>query len=179
MNVSAESDGMEWGSLLKVGIIVGIRAELEISDVDVVIFNGDYTTTEDMTFMVSGLDTNTVYYARPFGIDLGGMVHYGSAVPFTTLELSVPTIPVVTADRFLPISRSAVTLYGTVESNGGSAVSERGFVYGTSNNPVIGSSVTKITGSGTGMGEFSAALTGLAQDTVYYARAYAINNDGT
>ena len=37
----------------------------------------------------------------------------------------------------------------------------------------------KVVVSGTGIGEFSANLSGLEKDVTYYARAYAMNSDGT
>lgn len=70
------------------------------------------------------------------------------------------------------------TVSGTIVTDNGSAVTERGFVYGKSANPYIGGAdVTKLT-AGSGTGSFTATLNGLAQDATYYVRAYAINTQG-
>lgn len=58
----------------------------------------------------------------------------------------------------------------------GSAVTERGVVYNTSGSPTTADS--KVT-DGTGVGNISCNLTGLSENTVYHARAYAINANTT
>ncbi|MGH7196108.1 MAG: DUF1566 domain-containing protein, partial [Candidatus Saccharimonadales bacterium] len=63
-----------------------------------------------------------------------------------------------------------------VTSDGGDTVTQRGIVYSTSQNPTTANS--KVT-SGSGTGSFTANMTGLAQSTTYYVRAYAINGAGT
>jgi hypothetical protein len=65
---------------------------------------------------------------------------------------------------------------GNVSSDGGLTVTARGLAYGTSAGPTI-SGDTVVSGSGTG--SFTAELTGLANSTTYYVRAYATNSLGT
>jgi len=86
--------------------------------------------------------------------------------------------PTVRTDSASNITISGATLNGNVISDGGTAVTERGFVYGASANPAIGGAgVTKIA-SGSGTGSYAAPATGLEPDTAYYVRAYAINKEG-
>jgi hypothetical protein len=77
------------------------------------------------------------------------------------------------------VSATGARLNGNVVAGGGTAVTERGFVYGTASDPVIGGmGVTKVT-AGSGTGSFAATLTALEPDSAYYVRAYAINSEGT
>jgi len=74
------------------------------------------------------------------------------------------------------ITNSSVYLGGKVTSDGGYAVTERGVCYATSKNPTTGS--TKVVmGSGTGF--FKGKVSGLAANSVYYVRTYAISSQGT
>ncbi|MEY5062781.1 MAG: hypothetical protein RLZZ112_745, partial [Verrucomicrobiota bacterium] len=74
-------------------------------------------------------------------------------------------------------SASGATITGnSITTDGGSAITERGVVYGTSANPTTANS--KVTASGT-IGSFDVSLTGLNAGTTYYTRAYAINGVGT
>jgi uncharacterized protein (TIGR02145 family) len=65
---------------------------------------------------------------------------------------------------------------GTVVSEGGTPVMERGVCWSTDPNPTI--SDNKCT-SGIGVGSYTCMLTGLAANTTYYARAYAKNSVDT
>ncbi len=108
--------------------------------------------------------------------DTGATGSGGSKVDskFVTLVPALTT-PTVTTGVASSVNSTTATVSGTVTASGGSTVTERGIVYGTSENPTI--SGTKTT-DGTGTGEFSASLTGLTPNTTYYARAYAISSAG-
>ena len=64
---------------------------------------------------------------------------------------------------------------GSVVTDYGYAVTERGVCWSTSHNPTIYHNRTV---DGAGMGSFISNLTGLTPGTVYYVRAYAITNAG-
>lgn len=70
-----------------------------------------------------------------------------------------------------------ITLNGSVAS-GAAVVTERGFIYGTSNILVMGGTGVSKVSAGSGTGAFSASITGLSGG-VYYARAYAISGGET
>jgi hypothetical protein len=91
-------------------------------------------------------------------------------------ELMLDSRPTATG-----VSETAATLGGRVISDGGSPVTERGVVYAVDSvntDPRIGGTgVTKLTVAGT-TGDFTTEVTGLAQNTLYGYRAYAINGQG-
>jgi M6 family metalloprotease-like protein len=86
------------------------------------------------------------------------------------------TTPTVTTGSVSNITTSTATVAGNVTADGGATVTERGICYSTSQNPTTANSKVA---SGSGTGSFSANLSGLAANTTYYARAYAINAQGT
>ena len=84
--------------------------------------------------------------------------------------------PVVLGYEISNTTSNAMTADGNVTNDGGTAVIEKGIVYGTNPNPTTNS--TKIN-SGNGTGQFSANVSGLEPNTTYFIRAYAINGIGT
>ncbi len=83
---------------------------------------------------------------------------------------------VVTTQAVTNINSTTATGNGTVVSDGGSTITERGVCWNTSPNPTTANS--KASTSGT-TGVFSVSMTGLSSTTLYYVRAYAINANGT
>ncbi len=80
---------------------------------------------------------------------------------------------VLTTTAVTSITSNAATSGGNIISDGGSPVIARGICYGTTPNPTIANTMVA---NGTGIGSFSANLTGLAQGTTYHVRAYATNS---
>jgi uncharacterized protein (TIGR02145 family) len=70
------------------------------------------------------------------------------------------------------LSSTGATIAGNVSADGGSPVTARGVCYSISQNPTMAD--TCVT-SGSGMGAFSASLSGLSLGTTYFARAFATN----
>jgi hypothetical protein len=68
---------------------------------------------------------------------------------------------------------------GTVTNAGAPPYTERGFVYSTSAQPVIGNNSEKLTAAVNSQSDFSVTVTGLSSNTKYYVRAYATNTAGT
>ena len=114
----------------------------------------------------------TTYYVRAYAINSKGTA-YGEEVSFKTTVYGVPTVRTSSATN---ITSTSATVGGNVTNTGGQPVTERGIVYSTTKNPTTSSN--KMT-SGAGLGSYSINLTGLADGTTYYVRAYAINNKGT
>ncbi|MHA8083668.1 beta strand repeat-containing protein [Aquirufa sp. A-Brett2-15D] len=125
--------------------------------------NGIYSSS------ITGLTVGTLYYVRSYATNNVG-TSYGAQTSFTTLNTA--TISATTAAS--SISSSSATSGGTITSDGGSAVTASGIVYGTS----AGSSTYSVT-SGSGTGIFASNLTGLLPATTYYVRSFATNSVGT
>lgn len=98
-------------------------------------------------------------------------------IPTVTPPVSTVTDPLVATNSIdaTLVTFSSVSISGEVQNDGGSEITERGVAYGTSTNPSI---TTGYEPSGTGLGGFTAPITGLAPSTTYYARAYATNTSG-
>jgi hypothetical protein len=128
--------------------------------------------TGAFTSALTSLSPGTQYFVRAYATNGEGTA-YGEEVSFTTGEEA----PTVTTTAASSLTSSSVTLGGNVTSAGTSAVTARGVVYSTSQNPTI--ALTTKTSNGTGAGSFTASLTGLTEGTLYYARAYATSTVGT
>ncbi len=87
-----------------------------------------------------------------------------------------PSVATLSTDAATSINMTEATTGGNITANGGSAITTRGVVYGTSTEPTL---LDNVVNSGTGTGAFTANLTGLDPGTTYYARAYATNAAGT
>jgi hypothetical protein len=97
-------------------------------------------------------------------------VGYGSTTIASPIIPTAPTLGTLTMSFI--VSNNAVG-NSSVTSDGGSSVSERGFVWSTTPNPTTDNSVLP---SGSGLGVFTGNLFPLNYATTYYVRAYAINN---
>jgi hypothetical protein len=89
---------------------------------------------------------------------------------------SAAAAPIVTTNAVTSITPTSAQGNGSVDSDNGDTVTERGFVWSTSANPTTSDS--KVTASGT-TGSYNGSLTGLSDSTTYHVRAYAINANGT
>jgi gliding motility-associated-like protein len=82
--------------------------------------------------------------------------------------------PIISSPIATTVGNSTATIGATVNGDGGSPITERGFYYGTSASPSTNKTIT----TGT-TGTFTSNITGLTPGTTYYFRAYAINANGT
>ena len=90
----------------------------------------------------------------------------------STQKSGSSSIPTVTTNAATTITSATATSGGSVSSSGGgNQVTERGICYNTSPNPRITNNKVP---SGSGPGDFVSILSGLAANTTYYVRAYAI-----
>ena len=124
---------------------------------------------------VRGLSLGTVYYLRAYAV-----ANRTDTVYSDELMLRYDNqLPIVSTQPVTDIGATTAVLHGTIESKGIPAYTERGFVYSTIfKNPTIESD-EKVVVNGTGVGDFSANLSGLDKDVTYYVRAYATNSEGT
>ena len=100
--------------------------------------------------------------------------------PTSSTPPSTPPIlsaPVIVTTAVTAITLTTATSGGTITSDGGSAITASGLVWGTSTNPTI--ALTTITNDGTSFGTFTSSMNGLCEGGTYYVRAYATNSIGT
>ena len=82
----------------------------------------------------------------------------------------------VTTNNVTSITANSAVCGGNVSSDGGNTITARGICWSTSQKPTTEDNATY---SGTGIGSFTANITGLEEGTTYYVRAYAVNSQGT
>lgn len=129
---------------------------------------GAYSTS------ITGLAAGTTYYIRSYASNSAGTA-YGSV----KTQATTYSAPAVQTGAVSNIDKFTATFNGTVSSDNGSSVTERGFVFSTTTNPLIGGGgVTKQIVTGT-TGSYSYNATSLSAKTTYYVKAYAINAAGT
>ena len=121
---------------------------------------------------VTELEINTIYYIRAYAINEAG-IGYGNEV---MLEFNAEKPIVQTKEPTnINIAGGTATLNGSIESVGDPAYTERGFVYATVHNPTVEDDTKKVA-TGTGTGDFSANVTELEMNKIYYVRAYALSS---
>jgi uncharacterized protein (TIGR02145 family) len=130
----------------------------------------DGTGTGTFISNIAGLIPGTLYHVRAYATN-SVETSYGADVQFVT-----PGTPTVTTMKVSAITLNTASTGGNVTANGGATVTARGICWNTSPNPTIANSKTT---NGTGIGLFTSSLTGLAENTTYYVRAYATNEAGT
>jgi hypothetical protein len=130
--------------------------------------NGSFIATID------GLLQGTTYHIRAYAIN-GKGISYGEDLEFNTL--SSVEAPQVFTKQISAITENSATSGGTVQSDGGASIIEKGICWSTTPNPTI-DLITK-TMYGEGLNDFISTLFGLKGNTVYHVRAYATNSVGT
>jgi hypothetical protein len=122
--------------------------------------------------ILRNLNAGSTYYFRAFAVNSGG-VGYGLVQSFQTPALTTATI---TTNAVYGISNQSAYSGGSISSDGGSAVTQRGVAYDSTANPTMAGSITS---DGTGAGNYTSIMAGLTPSTTYYVRSYAINASGT
>jgi uncharacterized protein (TIGR02145 family) len=131
------------------------------------------TGTGKFTSNITNLQPGTAYYVRAYATNSEG-TSYGNHISITTLSGVIS----LTTAAATSITATAATCGGNITSDGGAAVTLRGIVWSTEENPTVETN-QGITTNGTGNGSFTSNLTNLSKITIYYVRAYATNSVGT
>jgi hypothetical protein len=108
-----------------------------------------------------------IYYVRVAG-GSGATGNY-------SLRIETSTFPVVSTGPASNIAPTSATLNGNVANDGGTAVTQRGFVFGTVANPTIANAT--VVNVGTGVGSFTSTVS-LGDGLAFFARAFAVNSAG-
>ena len=128
--------------------------------------------TGDFKSHLTGLAPGTKYYVRAYATNKLG-TEYGEEIEFVTLVASTATVTTGVTN----ITWTSAELVGNVADDGGSSVTERGFVWNINPSPTT-SLPTKVS-NGSGLWQYRNTITGLTPGTKYYARSYTINGSGT
>ncbi|MDA3905997.1 MAG: FISUMP domain-containing protein [Bacteroidales bacterium] len=123
---------------------------------------------------LTSLTPNTKYYIRPYLTYARGTI-YGSQLSITTLQTEKP---VVTTKAITGITLYTAISGGTVTSDGGLTVTQRGICWSTEQNFDLATSLSS-TSNGTGFGIYTSNMLDLLAGTTYYVKAYATNAAGT
>lgn len=91
-------------------------------------------------------------------------------------EPSISNLPKVSTNLVYNTVDGSVCCSGTVISDGGAFVTERGVCWSQSSNPTIADNHTS---EGNGLGDFTCILSNMNSGSSYYVRAYATNITGT
>ena len=121
---------------------------------------------------LTNLEANTTYYVRAYAINSLGTA-FGEEMSF--VAQTETTVPVVQTRMVNGITETSATGHGTVVSDGGADVTQRGLCWSTEHNPTIDGTHAEC---GSGTGEFSGLMPHLTDMTTYYVRAYAENAVG-
>jgi methionine-rich copper-binding protein CopC len=104
-------------------------------------------------------------------------------IGISSVEVAVPTAPVLGSASASSITGTGATLNGSVTADGFLPITARGFVYSVTNtnaDPIIdGPGVTTVVEGGTTTGSYTSPITGLASAVGYSLKAYATNSLGT
>ncbi len=131
---------------------------------------GTFNTT------LTGLTQKTRYYVRAYGQNTAGRIGYSDVIDFTTLAIVPPT---ATIEPVSNISMTQADFAGEITFNGRATVTERGFVYSSTNNtPTVGGAGCTKVAVGQYVGKFNTTVTDLTKGTHYYVRAYGYNSSG-
>ena len=124
---------------------------------------------------IKDLELGKTYYARAYAISGLGTAYSSYSITVTTQ----PVLPFVITQEVTDInySEKSAIFRGEIVSIGEPAMTECGFVYGTSPCPTINDNVSIKTGT-IGLGKYSANTNRLPTDQIFYVRAYAINEAG-
>lgn len=129
---------------------------------------GIYTSNVSQT-----IPNGQTYYVRSFAKSLAG-ISYGDKLRASTTPATAPTVELNSVN----LSGNILFASGTISTDGGSTLTERGFIYSTSNNNLtIGQvGVTKVIVPGL-FANYNTQQT--VSGTNFFVRSYAINSIGT
>ena len=100
--------------------------------------------------------------------------NYGWAIT----DGGVSTLPAISTQELSNITMTGATTGGSINTDGGSAITAKGVVWHIGLNPTTTANLG-MTSNGSGSGAYSSSISGLTAGTTYYVRAYATNANGT
>ncbi|RXM41795.1 MBG domain-containing protein [Flavobacterium sp. YO64] len=127
-------------------------------------------TTTDLLAKIN--NPSALYWSHSSGAADLGITPANYPAPAVSTVI-VPTVSTITATNIKAVS---AIIGGNVTSDGGETTVQRGIVWATTAAPTITDHKVQ---NGTGIGNFSATITGFPSGTTIHYRAYATNSAGT
>lgn len=140
-------------------------------------------TGNDGTFQFDNLDVQeyTISFSRvgyvPHEEKVSVKPGLSSSIQIT-MKVANVSVPTLFLQNPTNITKTSVKLHAMLSSLGNSNVTQHGFCYSKDHNPTTSDNTIPL-GAKTAIGVFSADVTGLEQNKVYYCRAFATNDAGT
>ena len=145
---------------------------------------GTFNTTTPLTYTGAAF-TNKIIYVKltPTAVQSynGNIIVNGGSVsnyPVAATGAGVNDAPFVTSNAATNVGATTSTITGTINSIGCAPILTYGFEYSTSSGFPEGSGI-QVLSSNLGGGIFSTTLSGLAPNTRYYYKAFAVNSIDT
>ncbi len=148
------------------GVYWGVKPNPRLTGVKLELGKGDGV----FSLTVTDLSRSYTYYIIAYAANLKGTA-WGSEINFSTQ----PEVARVITATISNITGYSARIGGSISSDGGTAITEKGIYWGTTATPLSGG--TKVA-MGSGSGDFSDSLASLNPGTKYYIIAYAINSIG-
>jgi len=169
INVSTTVNNLPSDAVIQHGHCWGTTANPDITGLHSSL--GTLNVAGKFSSSITGLTSNTVYYIRPYLTEANATI-YGEQRIDTTLRFGKP---VITTGDVTNIKATSASVGGVIVSNGGDNIIKRGVCWNITGNPGLGNCLGS-TDNGTGTGSFTASITGLTANTIYYVVAYASNS---
>ena len=148
--------------------------------------NGNFNNIGNNGNWLSSTEASSTYaWYRFMFNDSGNVYRFNSnmAIGFSVrcvkgeaVQVNLPTLSTIAVTD---LTANTATSGGSITDDGGSAVTARGVVWSTTENPTLGTNEEGSTNDGGGTGSFESQLTNLTSSTTYYVRAYGTNSLGT
>ena len=129
---------------------------------------GSYSCT------ITWLTANTTYYAKAYLIQDGATI-YGNEISFKTKEETETAQVATNACNDSDITETTAIVSANITKAGVPPYTEKGICWSTHSNPTIYYNTETAAGSDQA-DSYSCTITGLTENTTYYARAYLIQN---
>ena len=139
-----------------------------------VVYRGTGTQV-DITNLTAGMTYHVAIYEYAGS---AAMINYQQDAPDTGNQTTTggpSVVPILSSPNATAIEITTVTLWVTIDSNGGEAITSRGTVWDTNSNPTA----NQLAEGGTAIETFSHDRSSLPAGTLIYFRGYAINSIGT